>query len=61
MRNRKIIFTIGSLFKKDMLKSVSIQKLDSCKGDTSDVPDEGDEGSGEDSTEGGGETPNPGA
>ena len=40
LRNRKIIFTPGNLF-KGMIKSISIQKLDSSKTNSSTTPDDG--------------------
>lgn len=50
LRNRKIIFTPGNLF-KGMIKSISIQKLDSSKTNSSTTPDDGN---GDDKGEGGG-------
>ena len=55
LKNRKIIFTPGSLF-KDMIKSVSIQKLDTSKTNGAVTPDNG---AGEGGNEGGGVTPDP--
>jgi len=60
LKNRKIIFTPGSMF-KGMIKSVSIQKLDSSKSNSSGTPDNGNEGNGEGGNEGGGEAPDPAA
>lgn len=60
LKNRKIIFTPGSMF-KGMIKSVSIQKLDSSKSNNSGTPDNGNGGSGEGGNEGGGEAPDPAA
>ena len=59
LRNRKIIFTPGNLF-KGMIKSISIQKLDSSKTNSSTTPDDGN---GDDKGEGGGsgEAPDPAA
>lgn len=44
-----------------MIKSISIQKLDSSKTSSSATPDNGNEGSGEGGNEGGGEAPDPAA
>ena len=62
LKNRKIIFTPGSIF-KGMIKSVSIQKLDldSSKSNSSGSPDNGNGGNGEGENEGGGEAPDPAA
>ena len=59
LKNRKIIFTPGSMF-KGMIKSISIQKLDSSKTKSSTTPDDG---KGDDKGEGGGsgEAPDPAA
>ena len=59
LKNRKIIFTPGSMF-KGMIKSISIQKLDSSKTNSSPTPDDG---KGDDKGEGGGsgEAPDPAA
>lgn len=56
LKNRKIIFTPGSMF-KGMIKSISIQKLDTSKTNSSGTPDNGNGGSGE----GGGKAPDPAA
>ena len=40
LKNRKIIFTPGSMF-KGMIKSISIQKLDSSKTNSPITPDDG--------------------
>ena len=63
LKNRKIIFTPGTLL-KDMVKTVSIQKLDSSKLGGSTTPDHGNGdntggGSGEEKP-GSGEAPDPG-
>lgn len=71
LRNRKIIFTPGSIF-KDMIKSVSIQKLDigETVNSSSTTPSDGNTDSGSESggaagggetTGGGEETPDPAA
>lgn len=66
LKNRKIIFTPGSMF-KDMIKSVSIQKLDDSKiSGSAPTPDGGNGGNGEGGNEGGGneggnEAPDPAA
>ena len=59
LKNRKIIFTPGGMF-KGMIKSISIQKLDSSKTNSPITPDDG---KGDDKGEGGGsgEAPDPAA
>lgn len=60
LKNRKIIFTPGSLL-KDMIKTVSIQKLDTSKTSIS-IPSGGEEGGGNEGGNeggGGGEAPDP--
>lgn len=56
LRNRKIIFTPGSLL-KDMINKVSIQKLDKSSKNNAVPPSGGGESGGEE--EGGGESPDP--
>lgn len=63
LKNRKIIFTPGSMF-KDMIKTVSIQKIDDSKVNGTGSPDNGnggDNGGGDGGNEGGGEAPDPAA
>lgn len=55
LKNRKIIFTPGSMF-KGMMSSVSIQKVDASKTNGSGKPDNGN---GEGGNNGGDETPDP--
>lgn len=55
LKNRKIIFTPGSMF-KGMMSSVSIQKVDASKTNGSGIPDKGN---GEGGNNGGDETPDP--
>lgn len=60
LKNRKIIFTPGSLF-KGMIKSVSIQKLELSNSSEPTTPDKGNGGNEGGGNEGGGETPDPAA
>ena len=61
LKNRKIIFTPGELL-KNMIKSVSIQKIDVTR-NSSSAPSNGDEegGGSQNGGEGGNEAPDPAA